>query len=456
MIVSDFVTAVVVWALFFCIRKVVIEHQSISLNDILKDKNIIIGSLSVGLFWLIFSALFGEYDDLYKKSRLKTLKHTFLITLGGTLILFFVLLLDDRIYVYTDYYKLLFLLFFINFLSLSLVRILSITIGKNRLYKGEVSMNTLLIGDGDKVNKLVRYYTNNRAQPGYKFIGYMGKENPELPIPHLGLWKDRHEILSTIYFEECFVAFEQPKDKEILRAIHDLDNADKVIKIVPDNYHIIAGAVRMDNIYSELLIEIDNKIIKPWQWALKRIFDIFLAFFAIIITSPLLVICFFKIVKENHGPIFYKQQRIGLKGKPFTLYKFRSMYVNAEDGIPRLAEDNDVRITPWGSVMRKYRLDELPQMYNVLKGEMSWVGPRPERQYFIDKIVEKAPQYNFLHKVKPGITSWGMVRYGYASTIEEMIDRMQFDILYIENYSLTLDIAILFQTFLTILRGEGK
>src|SRR5690606_26816587 len=159
---------------------------------------------------------------------------------------------------------------------------------------------------------------------------------------------------------------------------------------------------------------------------------------------------------SSPGPIFYRQERIGLNGKPFHLVKFRSMYLDAEKDGPQLASDNDPRITPIGHFMRKYRLDELPNFWNVLKGDLSLVGPRPERQFFINQIVEQEPHYRQLLKVRPGITSWGQVKYGYASNVDEMLQRLKFDILYIENMSLLLDLKIMFYTVLVLVQGKGK
>ena len=153
--------------------------------------------------------------------------------------------------------------------------------------------------------------------------------------------------------------------------------------------------------------------------------------------------------------VFFSQERIGYRGRPFRIYKFRTMYVDAEERGPLLASENDRRITPFGRVMRKYRLDELPQFWNVLKGDMSLVGPRPERKYFIDRIVRKAPYYYLLHNVRPGITSLGMVKYGYAENVEQMVERLKYDILYYENMSLLLDLTILIYTVKTVFTGKG-
>ena len=277
-------------------------------------------------------------------------------------------------------------------------------------------------------------------------------------MPKKGKISNLSEIIEKENIEEVIVAVETSEHNKIKTILDTLfDYSDNIlIKIIPDMYDIVLGHVKMNHVYGAVLIEIQQDLMPQWERVVKRIMDVVLSVFALIILFPFILYIIIKIKFSSEGPILYQQKRVGKNGKEFDIHKFRSMYVGAENNGPQLSSESDTRITPWGRIMRKYRLDEIPQFLNVLKGEMSLVGPRPERRFYINQIMEEAPHYKHLLKVRPGITSWGQVKYGYASNLPQMIQRLKFDILYIENMSFSLDIKIMFYTLLLLIQGRGK
>ena len=203
------------------------------------------------------------------------------------------------------------------------------------------------------------------------------------------------------------------------------------------------------------LILVNHKLMPAWQETIKLVIDFGASLIAVTLLLPVGLIIAAVIKLTSKGPVFFKQERIGRYGKPFVLIKFRSMCVNSEVNGPALSSRSDNRVTPFGRFMRKTRLDELPNFLNVLKGDLSLVGPRPERQFYIDQIVKKAPHYLHLKIVKPGITSWGQVKYGYVENVDQMVERLKYDILYLENMSLLVDLRIIIYTLITVFRGRG-
>ena len=242
----------------------------------------------------------------------------------------------------------------------------------------------------------------------------------------------------------------------LYRIIQRLYPLDVEIAMVPKLYDMLTGAARIAELNDNPLVMITQHKASDSELCIKRAFDIVVSALALIVLSPLYALLWVLVYCSSKGPAFYSQERIGLHGKPFAIYKFRTMVQHAEEELPQLSTDDDPRITPVGKFMRKYRLDELPQMWNILRGDMSVVGPRPEREFFIRQIVEKAPYYCLLYKIRPGMTSWGPIRVGYTDTLQKMIDRLNYDIVYMENMSIRLDIKILFFTIGVILDGKGK
>ena len=467
-IIFDVLSAMAAWALLFMFRKVGFEHLAPGqLGTVFADANLWRGIVIVPLGWIALYTLQGSYKNVLRKSRLKELQQTAIATLIGTVVLFFVLLLDDEVGNRSNYYLSLLFLLVVHFVLTYCCRLVQTSATVRRVHNRQLGFPTLLIGSHSKAYQTYLDLENQERYSGNIFAGFVEVEGTPSTqscesrlaavMPRLGTTADVPRLIAEHHIEEVIIAVEDTEHTQIQQILRTLDGCGQVIiKITPDARDIILGMVRVDSIFHSPLITINTRLMEEWQYSVKRLCDIVLSVLALVVLSPVFLITAILVKCTSPGPIFYAQERIGYKGKPFKMHKFRSMYTDAEACGPALSRDDDPRITPFGRFMRKVRLDEIPQFYNVLKGTMSIVGYRPERQFYIDQIVKRCPEYLLLQRIKPGITSWGQVKYGYASTVDEMCERLKYDLLYMENMSITTDLKILIYTVGIILQGRGK
>lgn len=443
-VLVDWLSAECIWLLFILFRWVVRDGRIFAMDTVL------VPAFNFYLPWILFPLgslcvyyLSGFY--LRPQPQHKRISRVVSSTLVCALIIsvfsFFIIIIDDKINDYTDYYISLLVLFALQFTVSLFFRLCVVLADKRHWNKGKNYERTLVIGE-EEPSRAIAQKLHNEEQLVF------------LSLHDVGLLPEK---VSSEGIERVIIAVDSDTSKEALyQLINKIYPLQVEISFAPSAYDILIGAANVEDLEGAPLVTLTDLSMSDWQICVKRVTDIVISILCLVLLSPV-YLCLAVLIKlSSPGPVIYKQERIGLYGRPFFIWKFRTMKNNAEQEMPQLSSPNDTRITPVGHWLRKYRLDELPQFWNVLRGDMSIVGPRPERAYYIEQIMQQAPYYCLLYKIRPGLTSWGPIRVGYTDTLEKMIQRLNYDMAYMENMSLLLDMKILFYTIRVIVDGKGQ
>lgn len=446
---------------YFCYNtlRFLTEEQSLVFSNLeaylFNSKSLWVGLLYF-IFWLSLFALSGYYNKPISKSRISELLTTASSVLIGAVIVFLFLVVDDIVHDTALYLRLFFMMVGVVFPLTYFGRLMVTNYGIRERKNTKDYYHVLLIGNG-AIAEETASWLKTLSNVSTRRLDF----SPSLQGSTLEATLDRFVSLVTQAVEEdkphqIILAVDSPDASFISLLLYRLYSF-RIQVSVPVRSMLFAGAkVHVRGMKGEPMVDMTATNMTECGKSIKWFCDRLFSFLLLLLFTPVYLIIAILVKRSSKGPIFFGQERIGLYGRPFTIYKFRTMYLDAEKDGPSLSFDGDSRVTPIGHFLRKYRLDELPQFWNVLRGDMSFVGPRPERIFYIRQLVERAPYYYLLHNVRPGITSWGMVRYGYASNVEEMLERLQYDFIYYENMSLRLDIEVLLYTSRTIVKGLGK
>lgn len=439
-IAVDFFSSVLVWLAFLLFRWLVYESRIFNADMVLIPafnlwKFMILYPIGCLIIYYLSGYYIRPLEQRPPKEALLTLICSLIISIGS----FFIIIIDDDVSSYERYYWSLLMLFLLQFVFLWIPRF---TLTKIVSKFSKNTINTAIIGESTDAQTLQKKIGNER-----KVVVVL---NPS-ELDEFSRLKKEYEI------EDVIITFGEKVDERFLYKIINKLYPERVNISFPARvYDMLIGAARIGNLTDEPFVTVTTPSMADWQISCKRAFDFTMSALALVLLSPLMLMIAMIVGCTSKGGIIYRQERIGMYGRPFYILKFRTMIADAEPDTPMLSQADDPRITKIGRWLRKYRLDELPQFWNIICGDMSIVGPRPERQYYIDKIAEQAPYYCLLYKIRPGLTSWGPIRVGYTDTLQKMIDRLNYDIVYMENMSLSLDLKIMLHTIKVLVDGKGQ
>lgn len=427
-----------------------VSWESVEINLFLSE---LPGALTFTFVIIISMAAMGMYQSDFKlefESILLRLMPAFALSFAIMTLIFYVL---------PDLYfgrGLLAIAMILAFALLLLLRMLFFRLPGVEFFRPRA----IVLGSGNSAYELYKLVEEKSFFRNHNIVGYVPFYGEERQIPVTAII-EKSSNLSTLAVHkdvsEVIVAAQERRGggfpiQELLECKMNGIN----VMDMATFYEKERGYIRMDSLQPSWLVfskGFDQSLIRS---LIKRIFDLCASILLLIVTFPVMLITMIIIFLEDGKPIFYRQERVGRGGAIFSVIKFRSMRNDAETGgRPQWSTQDDPRITRIGKIIRKLRIDELPQIINVLKGEMSFVGPRPERPYFVDMLIAQVPYYNIRHSVKPGITGWAQVRYPYGSSVEDSIEKLQYDLYYVKNHSLFLDLIILIDTIGVVLLGKG-
>lgn len=462
-IAGDFVMSALAWFVFNFIRfnDIIAPSQPYaSFGQFMTVRQVWLGQICFPLMMSGIYFLSGYYNRVFLKSRVEELANTLSTALIGTLAIYFIAIVDDPIPDRASNYELLLMLLGLMFAFVYAFR-LWLTHTTNRLIaRGKLRFNAMIVGTSQYARALREKLETkvNLSSHAYNIVGYVEPDGShcqrDLDLPVFGI-DNLEETCRALDVKYLIATSHRNGMQATLETLNKLFTIGLPILISPTLFQLITAKPKISRLIGEPLVDITRPNMGESTINLKRAGDAFVSAIVLVLLLPVFAIIAIVIKSDSPGSVIYSQERIGYRKKPFKIYKFRTMRADAEANGPALASADDSRVTKAGRFLRKYRLDELPQFWNVLIGDMSIIGPRPERAYYIRQIMEKAPYYILVHQVRPGITSLGMVKHGYASNVDEMIKRLQYDLIYLENVSFTSDLKILVYTVNTVLTGKG-